>query len=94
MKGFDATNGSEFFCLKNPNKAVYTSICWDQQELYIADELGYLGVLNVYMEKPLIWKKIVKEKIIKIEITPVTKVLMVMSEKAIRAYRIRKGLKT
>jgi len=29
LKGFDATNGSEFFCIKNPNKTVYTSIFWD-----------------------------------------------------------------
>ena len=31
LKGFDATIGSEFFCIKNPNKAIYTSIFWDNQ---------------------------------------------------------------
>jgi WD40 repeat protein len=40
LKGFDATNGGsgkenlskylEFFCIKNPNKVIYTSIHWDQ----------------------------------------------------------------
>jgi len=24
--------------------------------LFIADEAGYVGVLNVYMEKPFVWK--------------------------------------
>ena len=50
LKGFDATNGSEFFCIKNPNKCAYTGIFWETQfqELYISDEQGYIGVLNVY----------------------------------------------
>jgi hypothetical protein len=56
LKGFDATNGTEFFSIRNPNKCVYTTIYWDQQyqELFIADEKGWLTVLNVYMEKPLV----------------------------------------
>jgi hypothetical protein len=31
LKGFDATNGTEFFCIKNPNKCVYSTIFWDQR---------------------------------------------------------------
>lgn len=68
LKGFDATNGSEeFFSQKNPNRALYTSIFWDlkhqvgpynPQELYVSDETGFVGVMNVYVDKPLLWKKI------------------------------------
>jgi hypothetical protein len=31
LKGFDATNGTEFFSIRNPNKCIYTSIFWDSQ---------------------------------------------------------------
>ena len=31
LKGFDATNDTEFFAIRNPNKCVYTSIFWDSQ---------------------------------------------------------------
>lgn len=68
LKAFDTGFSNEFFCLKNPNKVVYTSIYWDDQVLYIADELGYVGVLNVYMDKPFIWKRLVNEPVKKIEI--------------------------
>ena len=58
LKGFDATNGTEFFQIKNPNKCIYSTLYWDTvyQELFIADEKGFLTVLNVYMEKPLVHK--------------------------------------
>ena len=44
--------------MKNPNKCCYTSIYWDDQVLFLADEAGYVGVLNVYMDKPFVWKKL------------------------------------
>ena len=56
LKAFDASFNNEFFQLANPNKVIYTSIYWDDQVLFIADEMGYVGVLNVYMDKPLLWK--------------------------------------
>lgn len=68
LKAFDTGFSNEFFSLKNPNKVIYTSICWDEQYLYISDEMGYVGVLNVYMDKPFIWKRLVQEPIKKIEI--------------------------
>ena len=39
IKGFGKTR-DEFFCMTNPNKCLYTSICWDfdRKLLYIADE--------------------------------------------------------
>jgi len=36
----------------------YSSVFWDENVLYIADELGFVGVLNVYMENPFVWKKL------------------------------------
>jgi len=82
--------------MKNPNKVTYTSIFWDNQfqELYIADELGYIWVLNVYVEKPLLQKRLIEEKIRKIEILEDTRSLMVHTEYALRAYRIKRGQKS
>lgn len=71
LKGFDATNDTEFYCMKNPNKVIFTSIFWDNdfQELYISDELGFVWVLNVYVDKPVVMKQLAKdEKIHKIEL--------------------------
>ena len=50
--------------MKNPNKCVYTSICWDkqEQELYAADEKGYIYIINVYQEDKVITKDIYGEK--------------------------------
>lgn len=95
MKGFDATNGTEFFQIKNPNKCVYTSIYWDQQyqELFIADEKGFLTVLNVYMEKPLVQKQIADEKIKKIEILEKTRSLLIHTDFAVRVFQIKRGQK-
>jgi WD40 repeat protein len=94
LKAFDTTFSNEFFTLKNPNKVVYTSIFWDDQVLYIADEMGYVGVLNVYMDKPFIWKRLVNEPIKKIEVVSEPKHLIVFTEYEIRAYKIRKGKKS
>lgn len=94
LKAFDTQFSNEFFSLKNPNKVIYTSIYWDDQVLYIADELGYVGVLNVYMDKPFIWKRLVNESIKKIEIVSEPRHLLLLTEYEIRAYKIRKGEKS
>jgi hypothetical protein len=95
LKGFDATNGTEFFAIRNPNKCIYTSIFWDSlfQELFIADERGFITVLNVYMEKPLVHKQIVKdEKIKKVEIIQSdVRNLLIHTDFGIRAFMIKRG---
>jgi len=95
LKGFDATNGTEFFAIRNPNKCIYTSIFWDSlfQELFIADERGFITVLNVYMEKPLVHKQIVKdEKIKKLEIIQSdVRNLLIHTDFGIRAFMIKRG---
>ena len=68
MKAFDANFNNEFFNLKNPNKVCYSAIHWDENVLYLADELGFVGVLNVYMDKPFVWKKLSEWKINKIQV--------------------------
>ena len=46
----------------------YSAIHWDENVLYLADELGFVGVLNVYMDKPFVWKKLSERKINKIQV--------------------------
>lgn len=54
----------------NPNKTIFTCLCWDynDHELYAADEKGYVYVINVYQEDKLFSKQLVKERIKNIEI--------------------------
>jgi len=52
--------------MSNPHKVLYTSISWDEKEklLYLADELGYVYIANVYMgEKYTIQKQVCNCKI-------------------------------
>jgi len=92
LRGFDAANGGEFLCIKNPNKCLYTSLFWDEtsQELLVADEAGYIGVLNVYVENPIAWEQIIEQKIVKIEMVR-QDLLLIASEASIFVYRIKKG---
>ena len=66
-RGFERETHNE---LSNPNKAIFTCMCWDyqEQELYAADEKGFIYVINVYQEDKLFSKQLVKERIRKIEI--------------------------
>lgn len=56
--------------MKNPQKCCYTSIFWDtlEQELYAADEKGYVYIINVYQEDKIVIKRPCEEKIRRIEI--------------------------
>jgi hypothetical protein len=60
VKGLDATNGNELFRYKNPNKCNFSCLAWDSttHELIAGDEHGYIGIWNVYIEKPLFWDKL------------------------------------
>jgi len=58
LKAFDSNFNNEFFSLKNPNKVCYSAIFWDENVLFLGDELGFVGVLNVYMDKPFVWKQL------------------------------------
>lgn len=52
LRWCEATDRTQKVSLKNPNKAIFTSIAWDyqEQELYAADEKGYIYIINVYQE--------------------------------------------
>ena len=70
IKGF-GKNGDEFFCMNNPNKCLYTSICWDHDRklLYVSDEKGFVYIAYVYMgEKYTLQKKVMDCKIKKINV--------------------------
>jgi len=51
----DALSGNGFFAIENPTRCRYTGVVWDtvHQELVLVDQLGYLQVWNVYVEKCL-----------------------------------------
>jgi WD40 repeat protein len=96
VKGFDGTNGNEFFCMKNPNKSIYTGMYWDRdfQELYVSDANGYVGVIKVIVERPLFWQKMVKERILDIELVESLRRLILITSSAIKIYKVERGVKT
>jgi len=68
---FEMTAGNkQLVAIKNPQKCCYTSIFWDslEQELYAADERGFIYIINVYQEDKIIMKRPCEEKIKSIEI--------------------------
>ena len=82
--------------LTNPNKTVFTCLCWDyqEQELYAADEKGYIFVINVYQEDKLFSKQLVKERVNKIEIVQDARFLLIQTDFGLKSFKIKKGVKT
>ena len=99
IKGF-GKNRDEFFCMNNPNKCLYTSICWDHDRklLYISDEQGYVYCVyriclhGLMGEKYTIAKKITDQKIKRINVYG--DVLFVFTDKLMQAFKIKMGQKT
>jgi WD40 repeat protein len=85
--------------MTNPNKVLYTSICWDDVEklLYISDELGHIYVAYVYLgDKYTITKKVCNQRIKKINIYDdgINRYLFVFMERGMKAFKIKIGQKT
>lgn len=85
--------------LDNPNKCVFTHLCWDydEQELYAADEKGHVFVIDVYQEDKFFKKKLVESKINMVEMVSFEnwpKYLLVSTDYDIHSFRIKKGVKT
>ena len=99
IRGYGAKQ-DEFFCMSNPHKVLYTSISWDEKEklLYLADELGYVYIANVYMgEKYTIQKQVCNCKIKVINVYSEGtqhRVLFCFTERGMKAFRIKMGQKT
>lgn len=81
--------------MTNPNKCLFTSICWDhnQKLLYMADEQGSIYVAYVYMgEKYTLQKKMEELQGVKIKkIEVYGEILFVFTETKMHAYRIKMG---
>eukprot|EP01022_Parablepharisma_sp_SALTPOND_P000923 TRINITY_DN105264_c0_g1_i1.p1 TRINITY_DN105264_c0_g1~~TRINITY_DN105264_c0_g1_i1.p1 ORF type:complete len:615 (+),score=41.76 TRINITY_DN105264_c0_g1_i1:86-1846(+) len=96
VKGFDLTSGTGFFMMKNPNKQAYTSLAWDKhnRELYVADGAGYIGIMNVYAEKPIFWEKVTSEPIRQIQISEDSNILLAQCDSGIHVFELKRGMKT
>eukprot|EP00743_Colponemidia_sp_Colp-15_P004981 GILK01005367.1.p1 GENE.GILK01005367.1~~GILK01005367.1.p1 ORF type:complete len:818 (+),score=111.10 GILK01005367.1:64-2517(+) len=95
MRAFEATNGSEFFKVENQNRCMFTGVGWDshQQELYLVDEMGYLAVWNVYMEKCLTHHQLSSRKLLGVTLVPQRQQLLVSTEEAIELFDIHRGVR-
>ena len=56
--------------------------------------MGYLGIINVYAEKPIYWEKIVSEPIHKIQLLDDSNILIVQADTAIHVFELRRGMKS
>lgn len=94
IKGF-GKNKDEFFFMTNPNKCLFTCICWDDKHklLYMSDAQGCVYIANVYMgEKYTIKKQVVNCEIRKINVYQ--DILFVFTDRAMKSFRIKMGQKT
>ena len=96
LVGFEAISGKQFYDLRNPHKVLFTSLVWDDenQELYASDELGYVFVVNMAMEKSMVKYRVLPEtKIIKMLYVQELKKLLVFTETKVKVFRIIRSLK-
>jgi WD40 repeat protein len=95
FKGLDATNGNEFVSVRNLNRCYFTSLIWDYSthELIAGDEKGFIGVWNVYNERPLFWGKLFKEdmKILCLFLRTNKRELIVTTETLVEIFQIKRG---
>jgi len=98
LKGLDATDGTELVSIRNLNRCNFTTMRWDSNhhELIAADELGFLGIWNVYHEKPLHWGPLFTEpkKVIDLCILEEENRLIVCTETIVNVYDIVRGQRT
>lgn len=95
FKGLDATNGSEFVTVRNLNRCYFTALVWDYSahELIIGDEKGFVGVWNVYHERPLFWGQLFKDssKIISMALREGKKELIITTETVVQVFSLKRG---
>ena len=95
FKGLDATNGSEFVTVRNLNRCYFTALVWDYSahELIAGDEKGFVGVWNVYHERPMFWGKLFKDdmKIIGLALRDARKELVVTTETIVEVFYLKRG---
>lgn len=94
LKGLDATNGSEFVNVRNLNRCYFTAMVWDTtaHELILGDEKGWIGVWNVYHEKPIFWGQIFNEekKILGLALRDSRRELIVATETIIEIFYMKR----
>jgi len=62
------------------------------QELLLADGVGFFGIFNVFVEKPLYWKKLTQNEIINIQMDD-SKYLFITTSSSVSVFRIQRGVK-
>lgn len=90
---FDVSSGKEFFKFKNPNKTHFLVVKWSkaEQELIVADELGYVMFINVKGEKNNHVERLATTRILGVDIVRSSPYMLVATEDEVMFYRINKG---
>jgi len=95
FKTLDCLSGAVIFQESNQCNVVFNSLAWDppSQDVIVADEKGYIGFYNLYMEQCVVWRQLTKEPIIQIHYELATHRLLVLSPHVLRVFDIVRGVK-
>jgi len=95
FKTLDSLSGAVIFQESNQCNVVFNGLAWDPvcQDVIVADEKGYIGFYNLYMESCVVWRQLTKEPIIQIHYELSTHRLLVLSPHVLRVFDIVRGVK-
>lgn len=95
FKTMDTVSGASIFQESNQCGVVFNGIAWDplSQDVIVADEKGYIGFYNLYMESCVVWRQLTKEPIIQIHYELSTHRLLVLCPHVLRVFDVVRGVK-
>lgn len=95
FKTLDSLSGAVIFQESNQCNVVFNGLAWDpvSQDVIVADEKGYIGFYNLYMESCVVWRQLTKEPIIQIHYELATHRLLVLCPHVLCVFDIVRGVK-
>jgi len=95
FKTLDSLSGAVIFQESNQCNVMFNGLAWDPvcQDVIVADEKGYIGFYNLYMESCVVWRQLTKEPIIQIHYELSTHRLLVLCPHVLRVFDVVRGVK-
>lgn len=95
FKTLDSLSGGVIFQENNQSNVIFTGLAWDStgQDVICADDRGYIGFYNLYMESCVVWRQLTKEPILQIHYELPTHRLLVLGPHELRVFDVVRGVK-
>jgi WD40 repeat protein len=95
FKTLDSLSGAVIFQENNQSNVMFNGLAWDPvcQDVIVADEKGYIGFYNLYMESCVVWRQLTKEPILQIHYELSTHRLLVLTPHVLRVFDVVRGVK-